>query len=71
VLTKLDIMDRGTDALATLRNEVLPLKLGWVGVVNRAQVRAPALRVWPHFGLLPLLVCRTSASNSSSTRRRM
>ena len=37
VLTKLDIMDRGTDAAAALRNEVVPLKLGYIGVVNRCQ----------------------------------
>ena len=37
VLTKLDIMDRGTDAGAVLRNQVFPLKLGYVAVVNRSQ----------------------------------
>jgi|MDSW01.1.fsa_nt_gb dynamin 1-like protein len=37
VITKLDIMDRGTDACAYLRGEVVPLKLGYVGVVNRCQ----------------------------------
>ena len=37
VITKLDIMDRGTDALAYIRNEVVPLRLGYVGVVNRCQ----------------------------------
>lgn len=37
VLTKLDIMDRGTDALTVLRNEVIPLRLGYVGVVLRSQ----------------------------------
>jgi hypothetical protein len=37
VLTKLDIMDRGTDAAAVLRNEVVPLRLGHLGVVNRSQ----------------------------------
>lgn len=30
-------MDRGTDAAAVLRNEVIPLRLGYVGVVNRSQ----------------------------------
>jgi hypothetical protein len=35
VLTKLDIMDRGTDAVAVLRNEAVPLALGFVGVVLR------------------------------------
>ncbi|BDA44916.1 Dynamin-related protein DNM1 [Coccomyxa sp. Obi] len=37
VLTKLDIMDRGTDASAILRNEVVPLRLGYIGMVNRSQ----------------------------------
>ena len=31
VLTKLDIMDRGTDAASVLRNEVVPLRLGYIG----------------------------------------
>lgn len=31
VLTKLDIMDRDTDAAAVLRNEVVPLQLGYIG----------------------------------------
>lgn len=37
VLTKIDLMDRGTDASAILNNRKYPLKLGWVGVVNRSQ----------------------------------
>eukprot|EP00892_Ulva_mutabilis_P006287 jgi/Ulvmu1/402/UM001_0409.1 len=37
VLTKIDIMDRGTNALSMLRNEVLPLRLGYTAVVNRSQ----------------------------------
>ncbi|KAK9803596.1 hypothetical protein WJX72_003244 [[Myrmecia] bisecta] len=37
VLTKLDIMDRGTDASAVLKNEVVPLKMGYIGVINRSQ----------------------------------
>uniref|UniRef100_A0AC34G0R9 Dynamin-type G domain-containing protein n=1 Tax=Panagrolaimus sp. ES5 TaxID=591445 RepID=A0AC34G0R9_9BILA len=37
VLTKLDLMDRGTDALGVLRGEVIPVKLGIIGVVNRSQ----------------------------------
>jgi dynamin 1-like protein len=37
VLTKLDIMDRGTNALPALRNLVVPLRLGYVGIVNRSQ----------------------------------
>ncbi|KAG8368589.1 hypothetical protein BUALT_Bualt15G0061200 [Buddleja alternifolia] len=37
VITKLDIMDRGTDACNFLLGEVVPLRLGYVGVVNRCQ----------------------------------
>jgi len=37
VLTKLDIMDKGTDALEMLMGKVIPLKLGFIGVVNRSQ----------------------------------
>ena len=37
VLTKLDIMDAGTDARKVLMNEEIPLKLGYVGVKNRSK----------------------------------
>eukprot|EP00768_Dysnectes_brevis_P008779 gnl/Dysnectes_brevis/821_a906_3671.p1 GENE.gnl/Dysnectes_brevis/821_a906_3671~~gnl/Dysnectes_brevis/821_a906_3671.p1 ORF type:complete len:717 (+),score=271.75 gnl/Dysnectes_brevis/821_a906_3671:39-2153(+) len=39
VLTKLDIMDQGTEkgAVSILNNEVHHLRLGWIGVVNRSQ----------------------------------
>ncbi|GMI81528.1 dynamin-related protein 3A, non responding to oxylipins 15, ARABIDOPSIS DYNAMIN-LIKE 2 [Hibiscus trionum] len=37
VITKLDIMDRGTNACNFLLGRVVPLKLGYVGVVNRCQ----------------------------------
>ena len=37
VLTKLDLMDRGTDAFEILSNRVIPLRLGYVGVINRGQ----------------------------------
>lgn len=37
VLTKLDLMDEGTNAMDILQNQVLPLKHGFVGVVNRSQ----------------------------------
>ena len=37
VLTKLDIMDEGTDAKKALLNEEIPLKLGYVGVKNRSK----------------------------------
>ncbi|EOA16033.1 hypothetical protein CARUB_v10004162mg [Capsella rubella] len=37
VITKLDIMDKGTDARNLLLGNVVPLRLGYVGVVNRCQ----------------------------------
>lgn len=37
VLTKLDIMDKGTNARDVLLNKVYPLKLGYIGVINRSQ----------------------------------
>jgi len=37
VLTKLDIMDAGTDARKALLNEEIHLKLGYVGVKNRSK----------------------------------
>ncbi|KAJ6677764.1 DYNAMIN [Salix viminalis] len=37
IITKLDIMDRGTDARNLLLGKVIPLRLGYVGVVNRCQ----------------------------------
>uniref|UniRef100_H2YZS4 dynamin GTPase n=1 Tax=Ciona savignyi TaxID=51511 RepID=H2YZS4_CIOSA len=37
VITKLDLMDEGTDAKQILENKLLPLRRGYVGVVNRSQ----------------------------------
>lgn len=37
VITKIDIMDKGTDAKRLLLGEDIYLKLGWVGIVNRSQ----------------------------------
>lgn len=37
VITKLDLMDEGTDAKDVLDNKVFPLRRGYVGVVNRSQ----------------------------------
>ncbi len=37
VLTKLDLMDPGTDASDMLMNRTIPLKRGYVGIVNRGQ----------------------------------
>ena len=37
MLTKLDIMDPGTDAREILDGSAVRLKHGWIGVVNRGQ----------------------------------
>ena len=36
VLTKLDIMDRGVSAKRMIMNQEVPLRMGYVGVKNRA-----------------------------------
>jgi dynamin 1-like protein len=35
-ITKIDIMDRGTDARKMLMNQEIPLKLGYIGVKGRS-----------------------------------
>ena len=37
MLTKLDLMDEGTDAKDIMENKLLPLRRGYVAVVNRSQ----------------------------------
>uniref|UniRef100_A0A8C6LV25 Interferon-induced GTP-binding protein Mx n=1 Tax=Nothobranchius furzeri TaxID=105023 RepID=A0A8C6LV25_NOTFU len=37
VITKLDLMDQGTNAREILENRLLPLRRGYIGVVNRSQ----------------------------------
>mmetsp|Transcript_13524 Transcript_13524/g.13446 ORF Transcript_13524/g.13446 Transcript_13524/m.13446 type:complete len:672 (+) Transcript_13524:25-2040(+) len=37
IITKVDLMDEGTDALELLQGEIYPLKLGYIGVVCRSQ----------------------------------
>lgn len=37
VITKMDLMDEGTDARDILENKVIPLRRGYIGVVNRSQ----------------------------------
>ncbi|XKL65079.1 hypothetical protein PGB90_005165 [Kerria lacca] len=37
VVTKIDLMDAGTDAIEILCGRVIPVKLGIIGVVNRSQ----------------------------------
>lgn len=36
VITKIDIMDNGTNARRMLQGEEVPLRLGYVGVKNRS-----------------------------------
>jgi len=37
VITKIDLMDKGTDAMDVLVGKVIPLQHGFVGIVNRSQ----------------------------------
>lgn len=37
MITKLDLMDHGTDAVDVLIGRIIPVKLGLIGVVNRSQ----------------------------------
>ena len=37
MITKLDLMDEGTNALDIFEGKLLPLKKGYVGVINRSQ----------------------------------
>lgn len=37
VITKIDLMDKGTDCMDTLLGKTYPLKLGFIGVINRSQ----------------------------------
>lgn len=38
VVTKLDLMDHGTDAYDVLCGRIIPVKLGIIGVINRSQM---------------------------------
>jgi dynamin 1-like protein len=38
VVSKLDLMDHGTDAYDVLCGRVIPVKLGIIGVINRSQL---------------------------------
>lgn len=37
ILSKLDLMDHGTNALEIIKGNLYPLKLGFIGVINRSQ----------------------------------
>lgn len=45
VVTKLDLMDAGTDAMDVLMGRVIPVKLGLIGVVNRYK-KDQSLLIW-------------------------
>lgn len=54
MVTKLDLMDAGTDAMDVLMGRVIPVKLGLIGVVNRCAedglltAKPPGLEVCDH-----------------------
>jgi dynamin 1-like protein len=59
VLTKLDIMDPGTDARDVLNGQAVRLKNGWIGVVNRGQADINSrVRATSEYGLTD---CRKAA----------
>lgn len=66
VITKLDLMDAGTDAMDMLCGRVIPVKLGILGVVNRSQADIKSNKVRSVRGLsisqftLRILHCRLS-----------
>ena len=37
VLTKIDLMDKGTNCLDIIQGKIYPLKLGYIGVICRSQ----------------------------------
>ncbi|KAG8784211.1 Dynamin- GTPase protein [Serendipita sp. 397] len=45
VLTKIDLMDAGTNATDILTGRVYPLKLGFIGVVNRTSIEGTSLEI--------------------------
>uniref|UniRef100_A0A674CVA2 Dynamin-1-like protein n=1 Tax=Salmo trutta TaxID=8032 RepID=A0A674CVA2_SALTR len=58
VVTKLDLMDAGTDAMDVLMGRVIPVKLGLIGVVNRSGVRSQQLLMHHIRDCLPELKTR-------------
>lgn len=51
VVTKLDLMDHGTDAMEVLCGRVIPVKLGIIGVVNRSQADINSQKVFKNLKL--------------------
>lgn len=54
VVTKLDLMDHGTDAVEALCGRIIPVKLGIIGVVNRSQADINHKKV--HFCFLVIFI---------------
>ena len=48
MITKLDLMDHGTDAVDILMGRVIPVRLGIVGVINRSQADIQNRKVCSH-----------------------
>lgn len=46
VVTKLDLMDYGTDAYDVLCGRIIPVKLGIIGVINRSQMDIKTKKVY-------------------------
>lgn len=61
VITKLDLMDAGTDAMDVLCGRVIPVKLGIIGVVNRSQADIQDNKV--QFSNLLMTWTRSNARN--------
>lgn len=58
MVTKLDLMDAGTDAMDVLMGRVIPVKLGLIGVVNRSVSPVTHLPRYQYSRRLrPSLVC--------------
>ena len=52
MITKLDLMDHGTDAVDILMGRVIPVRLGIVGVINRSQADIQNRKVCSHLFLV-------------------
>lgn len=61
MVTKLDLMDAGTDAMDVLMGRVIPVKLGLIGVVNRSVSPSQICRdINLHTFMSPLVYVRRS-----------
>lgn len=66
MVTKLDLMDAGTDAMDVLMGRVIPVKLGLIGVVNRC---AEAIADPPAVQLCSRLSFPTAGASWTSTTK--